>query len=109
MNCAEGSTSAYVTVDCEIRLEEEDLNVAGDYLLTVTAKDNDPDKKQKINPVEKKSTFNVKCHNVGNDDPSGEYGICQKKGECSKKIDSPVTECFRDYECCTVGTVDQAK
>ena len=105
MNCDEGPTSIYVTEKCDILLKEEDLDIAGDYEITVTAKDKDPDKKQNIHIEDKEKKFNVRCY-------SGTvWGICQKEGECSREKveDSPDLECFRDYECCQVGSMNKAK
>jgi len=106
MKCGESSTSAYVTENCDISLDAKDLDIAGDYTITVTAKDKDPDGKQKVNIVDEPPsdkpprTFKVRCY-TGN-----EWGVCQKEGECStdnvKK--DPILGCVEEYECCKDGT-----
>ena len=103
MNCDDSSTSNYERQICEIKLDAEDLNMAGEYKIIIKAKDKDPEKKQTTHSENREETFDVRCY-------SGyEYGACQKKGECGydRVMPSPEIDCVDRYECCKIGQIKE--
>ena len=81
---------------CNIKLEKEDLEVAGGYYITVEAKDKDK------NTGKDTKNFNIECQE------DNLYGKCQKE-ECDEtlgEISSPTRGCASDYKCCRTGQIN---
>lgn len=79
--------------ECTITLEKEDLDLAGEYSITVKSEDTNN------NPGEATESFEVKCYE------NNLWGDCKQECDDLGEISNPELKCVEDYKCCRAGEI----